>query len=157
MVDMLVKLYDIVKPDTFYKPIKEAGITIRRAIAPEKHIVTDWVQTEFGSGWASECDSAFSNHPVSCIIAVRDNQVIGFACYNATFNGAAGPIGVGGPTRMHGVGRSLLLASLNAMLNQGYAYAIVGNAGAEAFFAKTVGATPIEGSFPGPYKGMLKQ
>ena len=155
MTDMLVKLYEI---DALLSPNQnrqESNIEIRSAIAPEKHIVTRWVTNEFAPNWASECDVAFSNHPVSCILAVNADKLFGFACYNATFKGAVGPIGVLESKRMQGVGRKLLLSALTAMRNQGYAYAIIGGAGPETFFTKTAGAIRIENSSPGPYKGML--
>ncbi len=155
MTDMLVRLYEIDEPISRNLAAQEPGIEIRPAIAPEKHIVTRWVTDEFAPNWASECEVAFSNHPVSCIVAVCANKLLGFACYNATFKGALGPIGVLPSNRMQGVGRELLLYALTNMRNQGYAYAIIGAAGPEAFFAKAVGAIPIDNSSPGPYKGML--
>lgn len=41
------------------------------------------------------------------------------------------------------------------MRSQGYGYAIIGGVGPADFYAETVGATPIEGSDPGIYRGML--
>jgi hypothetical protein len=41
--------------------------------------------------------------------------------------------------------------SLQDMAVQGYAYAVVGWAGPEAFFTHTVGAMPIPDSSPGIY------
>ena len=38
---------------------------------------------------------------------------------------------------------------------QGYGYAIIGGVGPAEFYAKTVGAIPIEGSEPGIYRGLL--
>jgi len=51
-----------------------------------------------------------------------------------------------------GIGKALLLASLHALRNEGYAYAIIGGVGPESFYQKTVGAVLIDGSTPGIYK-----
>ncbi|WP_353626023.1 hypothetical protein [Bacillus sp. JCM 19041] len=79
MSDMLVPLYRLPKE-------KEASndFNIRRALAPEKSIILDWVKNHFGQAWSDECDVAFSNAPVTCYIAIQDEELIGFACYDAT-------------------------------------------------------------------------
>ena len=53
------------------------------------------------------------------------------------------------------LGTALLLAGLDALRAQGYAYGIIGWAGPVGFFEKTVDATIIENSEPGIYRGML--
>src|SRR6266511_3379092 len=50
-----------------------------------------------------------------------------------------------------------LLAALTAQRDAGYAYAIIGGVGPQAYYAKTVGAVPIEGSTPGAYAGLLRR
>jgi hypothetical protein len=40
---------------------------------------------------------------------------------------------------------------------KGYGYAVVGDAGATAFFEKTVGAVEIPGSTPGVYGTQIKK
>lgn len=156
MPDMLVKLYEREPVQPVLEQQKAQGIDIRRALAPEKRAVVEWVADKFGNGWASECDVAFSNSPVSCFIAVKDGQLIGFACHDATCRDFFGPTGVDPAFRGKGTGKALLLACLDAMAAQGYAYAIIGGAGPVDFYAKVAGATVIDGSVPGIYKGMLK-
>jgi hypothetical protein len=46
---------------------------------------------------------------------------------------------------------ALLLSCLRAMRDDGYAYAIIGGVGPAQYYARTVGATLIEGSSPGVY------
>jgi hypothetical protein len=41
------------------------------------------------------------------------------------------------------------------MKAEGYAYAVIGWAGPQEFYARLVGATVIEGSEPGIYRGPL--
>jgi hypothetical protein len=113
------------------------------------------VHEHFGEGWASETEVAFTNHPVSCYIALYDKRIMGFACYDATCKDFFGPTGVDEAERKRGIGKALLLACMDAMAAEGYGYAIIGAAGPTEFYSRTVGATPIEGSEPGIYRGLI--
>ena len=159
MPDMLVKLYELPPARPVVEELSAKGITIRRALPPEKHKVTKWVLETFNARWASECDVAMAGLPPGCFIAVREDtgarEIIGFACYDATCKGFFGPTGVLERERGKGVGKALLLVTLHAMWEQGYGYAIIGGVGPAAFYAKIAGATLIEGSSPGIYKGMV--
>jgi GNAT superfamily N-acetyltransferase len=157
MPDMLVKLYDLPEVAPLVKTLAAQGIVIRRAMPYEKSAVVAWVSGTFGDDWASECDVAFSNHPVSCFIATEEGRVVGFACHDSTCRDFFGPTGVDEKKRGGGIGKALLLSCLHAMAAQGYAYAIVGGAGPTGFYADTVGATPIAESTPGIYRDRLKK
>jgi len=157
MPDMLVKLYDLPGLESDIQQQRAAGIDIRRALSPEKHIVVDWVRTTFGDHWGSEVDVAVNNRPPSCFLAVQAETLVGFACYDSTFRGAFGPTGVLESLRGRGIGRVLLLACLHDMLAQGYGYAIIGSVGPVDFYERTVGATVIPDSKPGMYRGMLRR
>ncbi|NLI09323.1 MAG: GNAT family N-acetyltransferase [Elusimicrobia bacterium] len=152
MADMLVKLYDL----PIYQEKEINGIKIKRAIAPEKIPVCDWVRQNFSKAWAGECEAAFSRVPSSCFIAVKNGKIEGFACYDATAKGFFGPIGVSVSERKSGIGKALLLAALNQMRSDGYAYAIIGWAGPTDFFKKNCGAKTIEDSEPGIYSDLVK-
>lgn len=156
MPDMLVKLYGLPEVTTLVAQLRGQDVDIRRAIAPEKHVVVDWVRRAFGASWASECEVAFANRPVSCFVAVERESIVGFACHDATAKDFFGPMGVVGSHRGRKIGKALLLACLHAMSSQGYAYAIIGGAGPAEFYTKTVGALEIAGSDPGVYRGMLR-
>ncbi|HLS28136.1 MAG TPA: GNAT family N-acetyltransferase [Opitutales bacterium] len=158
MSDYLVKLYELPALEAALKKVEENGFVLRRALAPEKSIIVDWVRERFAPNWADECDVSFSNRPISCFIVIKEGEVAGFACYDSTGRAFFGPTGVGEEYRGSGLGRALLLRSLHAMWHEGYAYAIIGaGGGAEAFYRKAVGAVPIEGSKPGIYRGLLKR
>jgi predicted N-acetyltransferase YhbS len=154
-MDMLVKLYDLPASASAFARLHERGIEIRRALAPEKHKIIAWVRESFSEGWASETEVAFARQPVSCFIAVKEGKVFGFACHDATCRNFFGPTGVAAEARNTGVGTGLLFACLEAMREQGFGYAIIGGVGPAAYYAKTVGAVPIEGSEPGVYRGLL--
>ena len=157
MSDMLVKLYDLPEAAPFVRRLANQGIVVRRAMAYEKHKIVNWVHRSFGDGWASECDVAFSNHPISCFVATEAGEITGFACHDSTCRNFFGPMGVAEPRRGGGIGRALLVACLHAMAAVGYAYAIIGAAGPTALYAETVGAVSIDGSAPGIYRDPLKK
>jgi GNAT superfamily N-acetyltransferase len=121
-------------------------------MASEKNLVVDWVNHQFGEGWASECEISFSRRPISCLLALFDDHMVGFSCHDCTCRNFFGPIGTDPLFRRKGIGKGLLLATLQAMANNGYAYAIIGNAGPTEFFEKCAGATIIPGSTPGIYR-----
>lgn len=156
MSDMLVALYRLPEQDKELHQLRENGIVIRKPLAPEKQVVLDWVKSHFSQAWADECDVSFSRQPVACYIAVEHGKMIGFACYEATCRNFFGPTGVGEQARGRGVGKALLLACMHAMRAEGYAYAVIGSAGPVDFYARTLGAVPIEHSTPGIYEGMLR-
>jgi hypothetical protein len=133
----------------------QAGITLRRALVPEKHRVIAWVKDSFSDGWANETDVAFSRQPVSCFIAVKAGKILGFACHDVTCRNFFGPTGVDSKARKNGVGTALLLLCLEDMKHQGFGYAIIGGVGPAEYYAKAVGAVPIEGSDIGVYRGLL--
>jgi GNAT superfamily N-acetyltransferase len=152
MSDLLVKLYSLPAPAT-----PPPGVVVRRAFAAEKRLVCDWVATQFDSGWASESEAAFARLPVACFLAVRDRELLGFACYDATARGFFGPTGVAEAERHHGIGSALLSAALHDMAGQGYAYAIIGAADSVDFYREHAGAFEIPDSTPGFYRGKIKQ
>lgn len=155
MKDLLVKLYDLPDPRPHLEALRRSGILIRLPLAYEKHQVVDWVHRTFGPGWASECDVAFSRQPLSCRIATRNSEIVGFACFDSTCKGFFGPLGVAEPTRHLGIGTALLLATLHAMAESGYAYAVIGGVESTAFYGRIVDCMEIPGSSPGIYVDRL--
>jgi GNAT superfamily N-acetyltransferase len=146
MADMLVNLFVIDNYHESTKQLKEEGIDIIRALPPDKYRITDWVKEHSGSCAAGECDVCFSRQPVSCFIAVKGSEIIGYACYNATAPDFFGPTRVLEEYRGKGIGKALLLRSLNALKDEGYAYAIIGGIGPAEFYEKCVHAVLIESS-----------
>ncbi|MFM7628389.1 MAG: GNAT family N-acetyltransferase [Algoriphagus sp.] len=158
MKDMLVRLSELPKVDELeQKLLEKEKIVVRKAIAPEKHLVSEWVFTNFGSYWKSEVEVAFSRQPVSCWIAQRGNELLGFACYESTARNFFGPTGTLEYERGKGIGKLLLLKSLESMREMGYAYAIIGGVGPAEFYEKAVGAVLIEGSEISIYQHLLRK
>ena len=155
-MDYLVNL-SLLGPDASVDArMAKAGVTIRRALAPEYELVTGWVRRKFSAGWAGETAVSMMRQPPACFLATRDKKLIGFACHESIARGFFGPTGVDEAARGQGVGHALLLASLLDLKVMGYAYAIIGDVGPSEFYERTVGATQIPNSEPGIYAGLLK-
>ncbi len=154
MHDMLVRLYALPSLDDAVAASARLGVDVRRALEAEAAQVVSWVRAQFSSS-AAEVSATFSRTPVTCFIAVREQRIVGFACYDVTCPNFFGPEGVIEHERGRGIGRTLLLCALHAQRAQGYGYAIIGGVGPAEFYAKTVGAIPIPGSTPGIYAGRL--
>jgi hypothetical protein len=155
MIDMLVRLYDLPEAAPVYIKLQKSGVTLRRARAFERHTVVAFVRAHFSEKWVSEVEVALSRQPITCFIATRDKQILGFACYETTMRGFFGPTGVLESERGLGLGKALLFKALEGLRDLGYAYAIIGGVGPKEFYAKTCGAIEIPGSDPGTYTDIL--
>ncbi len=155
MPDMLVNLLDLPCEQELVHTLEEKGVQIRRALAPDKFRVVEWVRTHSSPNAAGECDVCFAHTPVSCFIATRGSEIVGYACYNATAPDFFGPTRVLDSEQGTGIGKALLLRSLRAMRDEGYVYGIIGGIGPQKFYEKCVGAMLIPNSTPGIYKDFL--
>lgn len=155
MIDMLARLYDLPDNTALYRQVADHGVTLRRARAFEKHTVAAFARTHFSEKWVSEIEVAVSRQPVACFIATRDKEILGFACFDTTQRGFFGPTGVVENARGLGLGKALLMRSLEALREIGYAYAVIGGVGPREFYAKSCGAIEIPGSDPGTYSDLL--
>ena len=150
MPDLLVNLLKLPEPEA------NTGFIIRRAQPFEVTPVRRLVAENFSQGWADEISVGFARQPISVFIATVDRAIVGFAGYECTRRGFFGPTGVIPATQGQGIGKALLLASLWALREMGYVYAIIGAAGPVHFYQKTVGAIVIPGSEPGIYTDLLR-
>lgn len=146
MPDMLVNLLQIDDYHDVLEGLKEEGIEVFRALAPDKYRITEWVKKHSSINAAGECDVCFSNHPVSCFVAAKGSEIVGYACYDATAPDFFGPTKVSESYQGKGIGKALLLRALNAMKDEGYIYAIIGGIGPAKFYEKCVHAVLIESS-----------
>ncbi|MFC4994570.1 GNAT family N-acetyltransferase [Rubritalea tangerina] len=155
MIDMLVNLYELPDSSELYQKLHDQGIILRRANAYERHIVADWVGEHFSPKWVSEVKVAFSRQPITCYIATRNKEILGFACIETTAKGFYGPTGVSDAARGTGIGKALLLRTMEALKESGYVYGIIGGVGPIEFYKKAVGAVEIPNSTPGIYRDIL--
>ena len=154
--DMLVRLATISNDNER----EESEITVRLAYGPEMELTVDWVKERFGSGWASEVSQAFYGHPKRCLVAIKNEKLVGVCAYDASYLGVAGPLGVDELVRGQGVGELLIRRTMLEMKRRGYGYAILGwiTPKAQPFFERAVGAVVIGESDPKNefFQGMLK-
>jgi GNAT superfamily N-acetyltransferase len=155
MADLLVRLYDLPEFPAEAR-VKEAGITIRRAIGPEAHVVIDFVRQHFSMAWVSEVQIALTQQPPTLFVAIKQDKLIGFAAYDTSAKGFFGPTGVLESARGQGIGEALLIRTLRAMRDAGYAYAVIGDPGPVEFYKKRLDVLEIPASDPGHYAGMLR-
>jgi len=157
MQDMLVRLLDL--PDVSEEEknlFEKEGISFKRPITPEKSIITEWVGKYFSKNWADENEAAFTSLPVNCFIAQRDQEILGFACFESTAKNFFGPTGVLPSERGKGIGKILLVKSLTALKEMGYTYAIIGGVGPASYYEQVVNAKIIEKSEKSIYQNLLK-
>ena len=143
MPDMLVSLVTIPPLGGMLDKLRDQGITIRRANPWERSKVLGFIAAHFGDGWVGETEVALAKQPVTCFVAMDGEKVIGFADYECTRKDYFGPTGVDPAYRGKGIGGALLIAALHGLRGLGYTYAVIGDAGPVDFYAKTVGAIPI--------------
>ena len=156
MQDMLVNLLSLPDARPLYDTLRAQNIVIRRALAPDRRLICDFVDRTFGPCAVGEAEAAFARQPVSLFVATDHDQLVGFACYEATAPDFFGPTAVSESHRGRQIGQALLLRSLEAMRDElGYVYAIIGGVGPVAFYEKAVGARLIPGSDPGIYWDFL--
>jgi hypothetical protein len=156
MHDMLTRLYEIPDDWSFIREQEKKGVTIRKPMGTEKHVIIEWVKRHFQETWASEVDRSLCQMPMTCFIAVKDKAIIGFASYDSVALGVFGPTGVLEGFRRKGTGTALLLAALLDMKLKGYGYAIIGGVGPAEYYRKVIGAEDIPNSTPGLWKNWVE-
>ena len=127
----------------------EDTVKIKRAFIADKARILEFVRENFNEGWVYEAEKALLSEVSKCFIAVENNKILGFSCFDSAAKGFFGPIGVSREARGKNVGAVLLIRTLEAMRDYGYGYAIIGWVnGAENFYRKTVGAEFIKNGNP---------
>lgn len=145
-MDLLVNLYDL-QSKFRQEELDRNGIVIKRAMSSDKSRILSFIKEEYTQNWSDESEVAFSNHPISCFIAIKQGQIVGFACYDATAKGYFGPIGIKGDQKGQHIGQGLLHHTLSAMKENGYGYAVIGWVDdALDFYKKTIKVMEIPDS-----------
>lgn len=156
MPDMFVKLLDLPDCTELEKQLQSgSNVFIRRAMVPDMYRVLDFVEKHSNISAKAECAICFSRTPVSCFIATRNDTILGYACYETTAPDFFGPTRVLDSEQGKGIGKALLIRSLQGLRQIGYAYAIIGGVGPQEFYSKCVGATVIPDSDLSVYKDFL--
>ncbi len=116
--------------------------SIRRARYGETDLAA-WAGERWGTAWQWEAMQAVSVDPPTALVAERDGEYGGFACWDVSgFWGTFGPTGVDEALQGHGLGRTLLCATLAAMASAGYRQIEISWVGPQAFYTRIAGARP---------------
>ena len=158
MADMLVKLYPLPTAPGLEEALREKGITIVKALAPDMSKIIAFTEENGHPGWAAAIRVCFMNQPPRCWIAVKDKQVIGFGCYESTARGFFGPPLVADSARRQGIGKILLLKCMESLRDMGYAYAFIGWPAQNAihFYEEATGGMMIPDDGYGVYSRMVR-
>jgi hypothetical protein len=143
---MIVRLSDIPDAKPGVRALAERGIVCRRAESFERIAILGFVQANWPD-WLDHAAAAFTHVPPRMYVAVYEDSVGGFACWDAMRPGVMGPMGVISEARGLGVGTTLAEMAAAALAHEGYAYGILADAGAAVpFFERVMGAMVIPGS-----------
>ena len=155
MPDMIINLYE-----QDYEQIKQLNenIEIKRVLAPDRRKIIDFVRHNFDENFVDECIASLANNPITCYIAVKNFNIIGFISYEATAKNFVGPMGIIAKERGKGIGKALMLTCLQSMKEMGYAYAIIGSSSEKniKFHQKVSNAQIINTKTQGIYTRMIE-
>ncbi len=129
-------------------PLAEASLDPDPGVASLVHRIEphewpafqSWMETTWDDPWSIEVQRARDRSPTSCFVALRDEEVLGFAAYDTNRTGLFGPMGTSPAARGSGLGAELLRACLRDYVGQGRAHCDIGWVGPIGFYERTVGA-----------------
>ncbi|MBE5105161.1 GNAT family N-acetyltransferase [Bacillus thuringiensis] len=135
----------------YFNPIyNKLSCNVRSASSSDFEKLARFVRDEFGERWLHSIDYGFRTYKenLPIYIAEQEEAIVGFACYDVVRGkkGLFGPMGTAKQNRVKGVGKELLQHCLYNMKQDGYEYAIIGQAGPIEFYEKSCNARliPIE-------------
>ncbi|MEI3895493.1 MULTISPECIES: GNAT family N-acetyltransferase [Bacillus] len=120
---------------------------VRQANSSDFEKLASFVNEEFGERWLHSVAYGFRTYKenLPIYIAEQEEVIVGFACYDVVRGkkGLFGPMGTAKQNRVKGVGKQLLHRCLHSMKQDGYAYAIIGQAGPIEFYERNCDARLI--------------
>lgn len=118
--------------------VSEGDSIVNRANVYNKEEILNFVRGNFSEDWVESVQNALRNENITLFIATRDEEIIGFSCYDAYLNlkGIFGPMGLSQENKNNGIGKKLLHITLQDMKATGYNYAIIKEAGPIEFYEK---------------------
>ncbi|WP_166702518.1 GNAT family N-acetyltransferase [Bacillus albus] len=135
---------------SFVPTYNDLTCTVRKANLSDFKKLACFVNEEFGERWLHSIEYGFRTYKenVPIYIAEQEEMIVGFVCYDVVRGkkGLFGPMGTAKENRVKGVGRQLLHLCLQSMKQDGYEYAIIGQAGPIEFYERNCNARliPIE-------------
>ncbi|EOO22588.1 GNAT family N-acetyltransferase [Bacillus cereus] len=121
--------------------------TVRKANPSDFEKLASFVNEKFGERWLHSIEYGFRTYKenLPIYIAEQEEVIVGFACYDVVRGkkGLFGPMGTAKQNRVKGVGKELLHRCLHSMKQEGYEYAIIGQAGPIEFYERNCDARLI--------------
>jgi len=119
-----------------------AGIILRRVLPSEWPAFLRWMEATWDDPWGEEVSTTLRREPVSCFVATRDGEYLGFAAYDTNRRGWFGPMGSRPEARGTGIGSALLKLCLKDYVDRGDSTCEIGWVGPFDFYTNAVGAVP---------------
>lgn len=131
----------------FVPTYNDLTCTVRQATPSDFEKLASFVNEEFSERWLRSIEYGFRTYKenLPIYIAEQEEVIVGFACYDVV-RGKKGlfyPMGIAKQNRVKGVGKQLLHRCLHSMKQDGYEYAIIGQAGAVEFYERCCNARLI--------------
>ncbi|PGB65448.1 GNAT family N-acetyltransferase [Bacillus toyonensis] len=131
-----------------FDPIyNKLSCNVRRASSADFETLVRFVTWKFGERWLQSINYGFQTYKekVPIYIAQQGEVIVGFACYDVVRGkkGLFGPMGTAKRNHVKGVGKELLHHCLYNMKQDGYEYAIIGQAGPIEFYERSCNARLI--------------
>ncbi|MGG0300013.1 GNAT family N-acetyltransferase [Bacillus albus] len=131
----------------FVPTYNDLTCTVRKANLSDFEKLASFVNEEFGERWLRSIEYGFRTYKenLPIYIAEQEEVIVGFACYDVVRGkkGLFGPMGTAKQNRVKGVGKQLLHRCLYSMKQDGYEYAIIGQAGPIEFYERNCDARLI--------------
>jgi mycothiol synthase len=122
-----------------YRSRPPVGVDLRRVIDDtDAAAVTAFVARAFPH-WSPEVGRGIEHG--TTFAAVRDDEVVGFACHSVNRPGWFGPTAVDPVARGGGIGAAMLAATCRDLMAAGHQWVEIAWIGPVAFYAKTAGAS----------------
>jgi len=116
------------------------GISVERLSHEQPDAFLAWVEAHWGPGWAWEAARTLRRDPVSCHVARRGGEILGFACHGTNRRSWFGPTGTAPSARGQGIGTVLLRRCLADQRAAGLRTAEIAWVGPARFYSRAVGA-----------------
>ena len=128
-------------------PTVAADVEVRLVVSDDERKLKEFVFVNFSESWWKEIEAIFNSESSAfSVIACCNGEVVGFASVGATNSSWFGPMGVGEQFRGRGIGKILLLKSINEATFRGENQLTIPWVN-EAFYNRCLGKMPRQEFF----------
>ena len=156
MPDIICPLFELPDYSGLIDQLASEGITIRAARPWEREALRTFVTERWDIGWADEASLGLARVPVSILLALKENKIIGFSAYEVSAPAYFGPTGVDTAFRGLGVGKALLYRAMDGLRELGYVYGFVGSPGPTDFYLKAMKGMSLPADWKNIYTGATR-